>query len=794
MIERNERLVPGTSVQWEESGALRVKTEQKKEPLVKRVLVGSWDATKKLVSPEAHGHRILQIIDDKIVPKLNEKQRKWVEDHAEGIRDAAMLAGAGVTTAEVVAAVVAAHWGYRKLFPYRESPQELLFRTVRTIVSDHLPESEERNVLIGALGALIAGGFDPTLRDVLSHPTPATDPESILHRFRSDFFREYQKNVHNEDGSPLNLYDMNRSFLNWLEMLQSSGAPGHDQPAVRDWVRDQRVVSWHAKDRGLIKLPKLKRPETPEAIRKLIREEHKQDSRDFRRAKRRNEQAEKLKIRRKQLAVHLAAPSREELQLIPKAQRTDEWITKGEKPVPHLRRVPRRRTVVPDIERNRERHHAYLNGVSEAMVDRLDPNHREDQRRIIRDALDGLVNVEHLIEVPPGVADAFVIAMKRGNTQDVHNAIRDMMLHSARSRPWTLPDDVIVDAVNRYIGAGAPGMQRVLESYGIPRGRAKSIMRRIREQSPLHELHSMVDWPEVRAKAHIFGRPEMGDTRAVDITPGKAAYVAKPKTLQEIANYLQKFPIPAEHKVFQAVRQRVRSVLFPKKVPSSPSTRNFILGYPPEEAQASDQRIKSERRNKKIQEERSEKRRAKWPPGHEKRWKNFRLWYGMPATTEYTKRRPSWERTHRYEPDLEWLSPEQREREAHEAYLDVLGLYLAARRGEDNASRQDKTSKNSDRILTNREHKQGNTLPPGVKRYNPHPAKPAGFAVRDYQGKPYVRGSELKRKSYGKGSGARTRKMRDAIERLKQRVAAVRERRERKSKQEAKTQPEKKST
>ena len=78
------------------------------ESLVKRVFYGAWDGTKKIIesqSPEAWGNRIIRVIDTKILPKLSPEQQQWAQKHQEFIRDAAMYAGVGITTAEIVGAV-----------------------------------------------------------------------------------------------------------------------------------------------------------------------------------------------------------------------------------------------------------------------------------------------------------------------------------------------------------------------------------------------------------------------------------------------------------------------------------------------------------------------------------------------------------------------------------------------------------------------------------------------------------------------------------------------------------------
>ncbi len=77
-----------------------------KEPLIKRVWygVGKFADSQK---PEAWGNRIMRVIDTKIVPRLTPDQQKWAQSHQESIRDAAMYAGVGITTAEIVGSVVA---------------------------------------------------------------------------------------------------------------------------------------------------------------------------------------------------------------------------------------------------------------------------------------------------------------------------------------------------------------------------------------------------------------------------------------------------------------------------------------------------------------------------------------------------------------------------------------------------------------------------------------------------------------------------------------------------------------
>ena len=77
-----------------------------KEPLIKRVWygVGKFADSQK---PEAWGNRIIHVIDTKIIPRLTPDQQQWAQGHKDAIRDAAMYAGVGITTAEIVGSVVA---------------------------------------------------------------------------------------------------------------------------------------------------------------------------------------------------------------------------------------------------------------------------------------------------------------------------------------------------------------------------------------------------------------------------------------------------------------------------------------------------------------------------------------------------------------------------------------------------------------------------------------------------------------------------------------------------------------
>ncbi|HLD25254.1 MAG TPA: hypothetical protein VJB96_05045 [Patescibacteria group bacterium] len=637
MIERKESPVPDVgAVRWEDNGALRVqgKTMQKKEPLVKRVLVGSWDATKKFIksqSPEAHGHRILEIIEDKIVPKLNEKWRKRIEDHADGIRDAAMLAGAGVTTAEIIAAVAAAAWGFGKLFPYRESPQEQFLRTLNTIVTEHQPAGHDRDILLGAVGTLVAAGVNPTMTDALSRPTSDNHRKNEIRRLKNRFGQAVRRHAIAEDGRRAPSSYVNKLFLDWMDMLQVSSAPGHDQQVVKDWVRGQRDASDYARIRASMppEAPEFKRPKTSPLIRRQSRLWHKEQQRTHRHNEVRKQKAEKRKKRRAQLTVHITAPTREELHLTPSAHSRPEWrakkaevlptstdpmafamrlavprsaqmepllqtaiqnldagnesfsrlmdvlggmVSNGTLPSdldrlaklsrseqsnrihrlrkkfyqayvdahyyhqwhqgssitdaqqlfstwmdslgvdaegmdakrPHLRRVPRRRTIVPDAERRHTQHHAYLDGVLHAVEGHLD----EPGVRVLRDAVGRLTDPDYVMVLPPEMIRSFMAAVRSGDVGQMPGEFRNLLMYAAQTSPHATSDDVITDAIDRYIGMGAPGIQRVMQTFGIPLGEAKNILGRMRQPSlsqivrdHQETLRKQVDLSDVAANA-----------------------------------------------------------------------------------------------------------------------------------------------------------------------------------------------------------------------------------------------------------------------------------------------------
>ena len=99
-------------------------------------------------SPEAWGNRIIRVIDTKIVPKLSSEQRQWAAQHQEGIRDAAMYAGVGITTAEIVGGVVA----LEKLIHLRE--RLFGFSSPKTIPVERIVKRIETKV-IDPMGILV---------------------------------------------------------------------------------------------------------------------------------------------------------------------------------------------------------------------------------------------------------------------------------------------------------------------------------------------------------------------------------------------------------------------------------------------------------------------------------------------------------------------------------------------------------------------------------------------------------------------------------------------------------------
>lgn len=72
-------------------------------------------------TPAAWNERIIRTINTKIIPKLTPDQLRTVARYKKPIETAATVAGIGITTAEMIAAVVAFRWGVGKLRSFHES-------------------------------------------------------------------------------------------------------------------------------------------------------------------------------------------------------------------------------------------------------------------------------------------------------------------------------------------------------------------------------------------------------------------------------------------------------------------------------------------------------------------------------------------------------------------------------------------------------------------------------------------------------------------------------------------------
>lgn len=169
----NERGIP---IPFQEINQAKVQALEQEKPWVKRVLYGAWDGTKKTLesqSPEAWGKRIMKVIDGKIVPRLTPEQQRWAEIHREGIKEAASYAGVGVTTAEVVLAVVAIDKGIQKLFPPRDFYPDL---------TQWAQEVGELFTMQHGVDAAAAGLFATTLRSMAIQALSDTPQlESAMH-------------------------------------------------------------------------------------------------------------------------------------------------------------------------------------------------------------------------------------------------------------------------------------------------------------------------------------------------------------------------------------------------------------------------------------------------------------------------------------------------------------------------------------------------------------------------------------------------------------------------------------
>ncbi|MBI5019338.1 hypothetical protein HZB58_03630 [Candidatus Gottesmanbacteria bacterium] len=83
----------------------RVPSPPPKQPVVDRVMYGVGKFIDRH-TPTAHSDRIITFINKLIIPKLKPEQRRWVGKHKDAIETAAVVAGVGITAAEITLATV----------------------------------------------------------------------------------------------------------------------------------------------------------------------------------------------------------------------------------------------------------------------------------------------------------------------------------------------------------------------------------------------------------------------------------------------------------------------------------------------------------------------------------------------------------------------------------------------------------------------------------------------------------------------------------------------------------------
>lgn len=83
----------------------RVSTPPPKQPVIDRVMYGVGKFIERH-TPSAHSDRIITVINRLIIPKLKPEQRRWVGKHKDAIETAAVVAGVGITAAEITLATV----------------------------------------------------------------------------------------------------------------------------------------------------------------------------------------------------------------------------------------------------------------------------------------------------------------------------------------------------------------------------------------------------------------------------------------------------------------------------------------------------------------------------------------------------------------------------------------------------------------------------------------------------------------------------------------------------------------
>ncbi len=209
------------------------------ESLTKKVLVGAWDATKKAgegLSARAWNERIIKVINRQIIPKLSPEQTQWVAKHHTMIEKAAGLAGAAITTAEIVAAATILRAGlYKAKKMWEPIAVKLKYRKYNTVprmpVGKAVPLSEVDRLVQRAYGE------PPTTTMTINYVTEAHE---AMHGHNMQEIRRVEETMRNLIRSASGIQgEGNRRFTNAAHF-----ALGKRKGEARDIIKNQFIAAY----------------------------------------------------------------------------------------------------------------------------------------------------------------------------------------------------------------------------------------------------------------------------------------------------------------------------------------------------------------------------------------------------------------------------------------------------------------------------------------------------------------------------------------------------------------------
>lgn len=466
------------------------------EPFIKKVWYGIGKVEKVLESqsPDAWQKRIMKLVDEKIVPGLSAEHQETAAKIRPMIESVATGLGIGITTAEIVGVVVAADKALRLLRPERvasvskiiplESSPPNPFVLLKQAIDKHVeivPHPNLRLQIAGTVAALFASGIDPTAQDVVGQDISPHQMKKGLRWFRRRFAQAFRTAVSIEDGRPPPASHINEQFLNWMQILRASDAPGHDRAELKDWVEGKRRAT---NTKSATRLE-----------RKFNRARRKDIGRKVREFSRHVDVAEKYKIRDKQQKIHREAYIHKPIRSEKKHRTSPGWEQKPKNASQSMSKtVGHNEKKDKIIQKIRSRDH--LTKMSGVLRFELDTPHT----RLLRGALEQVMDPGARQKLDQDALVRLNSAIGDGNIQNIVNTLGTLIVGAMASSVGATGVNTDAAALHQvfdtYMLSGAPGLARLLDSIGLPHGKSKHLARQMRSLSASQLPRVHVTQPE----------------------------------------------------------------------------------------------------------------------------------------------------------------------------------------------------------------------------------------------------------------------------------------------------------